>query len=184
VKKIISGTLTVMVLAIFLFLLFVVLTRAQTTDFVAAGGNFVIEKAAVAGGGKEKQMIGLTENGTTGQAVAGKTSSGGAFSIYSGFWTPESFAPTAAHVSVSGRITTPAGAGVRNIVVVITSPTGEVRSALSSSLGYYNFDDVVIGHTYLITVNAKRYTFPEPTRVVSVVDEVTDADFIAHPIEQ
>ena len=180
-RKIIGGAFTVAVFALFLFLLFVALTRAQSSEIVAAGGNFVVEKAAVAGGGTEKQMSTMNENGTAGQTVAGHTSSGGAYSVYSGFWVPESFVPTAAHVSVSGRITTSSGAGVRNIIVTLTAPTGMVRSTLSSSLGYYTFDDVAAGEIYLISVYAKRYTFPEPTRTVHVADEVTDADFIAIP---
>jgi hypothetical protein len=84
---------------------------------------------------------------------------------------------------VSGRITTAAGAGVRNIIVTLTAPTGVVRSMRSGSLGYYTFDDVAAGEIYLISAYAKRYTFPEPTRTVHVADEVTDADFIAIPNE-
>src|SRR5688500_15870353 len=182
-RKTVSGLFTVALLAMFLFLLFVALTRAQSPEIVASGGTFTIEKAAIAGGGNEKQMAAMTENGTAGQSVAGQTSSGGPYSVYSGFWTPEDFGPTAANVSVSGRITTPAGAGVRNIVVTITAQSGEVRSTLSTSLGYYIFNEIPSGATYLISVYAKRYTFPESTRSVNVADEITDADFTAIPYE-
>lgn len=180
-RRIIGGAFTVAVFALFLFLLFVALTRAQTSEIVAAGGSFVVEKTALAGGGAEKQMSTLNENGTVGQAVSGQTSTGGAYSVYSGFWTPDSFVPTASTVSVGGRITTPAGAGVRNVRVTLTDPAGEVRSVTSTKLGHYIFADVPTGRSYLITVSAKRYTFPEPTRTVHVADEVTDADFIAIP---
>ena len=183
-KKLITSVFSVAVLAVFLFLLFVVLTRAQTPQIVASGGTFTIEKAAVAGGGVEKQIAPLSENGTTGQAIAGSASSGGAYSVYSGFWTPESFAPTAAHVTVGGRIMTPAGAGVRNIVVTLTAQSGEVRSTLSTSLGYYTFDDLEAGQTYLVCVYAKRYEFNVSSRVVHAVEDVADADFVAYPQEQ
>lgn len=180
-KPLIKGAIPVIVLAVFLFLLFVALTRAQNAEIVASGGTFTIEKAAVAGGGTPKQLMQLNEHGTAGQAIAGYTSSGGAYSIYSGFWTPETFAPTAANVSVGGRITTPLGAGVRNIVVTLTAQSGEVRSTLSSSMGYYTFDGVEAGQTYLVSVYAKRYEFNVPSRVVHAIEDIADADFVAYP---
>ncbi|HEX6123858.1 MAG TPA: carboxypeptidase-like regulatory domain-containing protein [Pyrinomonadaceae bacterium] len=182
-RKLMNGAFTVVVLAIFLFLLFVALTRAQASDIVASGGNFTVEKAALAGGGNEKQMLSLTEHGTSGQTMAGRTSSAGPFSMYSGFWTPENLVPTAANVSVGGRVTDHNGTGIRNVVVTITSQTGEVRSTLSSSFGYYRFQEVMVGETYLISVYSKRYSFFEPTRVLQVADEITDADFAAVPDE-
>ena len=182
-KKTLKTILPVALLAVFLFLLFVMLTRAQNPEIVASGGGFTIEKAAVAGGGNGKEMLSMTEHGTTGQTIAGVTSSGAGFSLYSGFWTPDTLAPTAANVSVGGRILTPSGAGVRNIVVTLTSQAGDVRSTLSTSLGYYVFEEVPIGETYLISVYAKRYTFPEPVRTVQVHEEITDVNFIAVPTE-
>ena len=181
-RKLISGAFTVAALAAFLFLLFVVLTRAQSSEIVAVGGSFVLEKTVVAGGGAEKQVSMMAEHGTAGQAIAGHASSGGSYSIYSGFWTPEAFSPTAANATVSGRILTAAGAGVRNVDVTITSPSGEVQSTRSTGLGYFIFEQVPVGATYLVSVSAKRYTFAETTRAVNVADDVTDVDFIATPV--
>jgi hypothetical protein len=50
-------------------------------------------------------------------------------------------------------------------------------------MGYYVFEDIPAGHTYIISVSAKRYMFDDPVRVRHVVDELTDVDFIASPIE-
>jgi hypothetical protein len=182
-KRLIKAAFPVVALAVFLFLLFVALTRGQESEIIASGGVFTLEKASIAGGGREKQLSTFTEHGTTAQAVAGVQSNAGAYSLYSGFWTPDSFAPTAAGVNVGGRITTPDGSGVRNINITITFPSGEIRNTLSSSMGYYAFTDIPVGDTYIISVNAKRYTFDDPVRVRHVVDELTDVDFTATPIE-
>jgi hypothetical protein len=182
-KRIFKAAFPVVALAVFLFLLFVALTRGQENGIIASGGVFTLEKASVAGGGLEKQLSIFSEHGTTAQSIAGVRSSGGSYSLYSGFWTPDSFAPTAAGVNVGGRITTSDGFGIRNVAVSITFPSGEIRNALSGSMGYYSFDDIPSGATYIISVSAKRFTFDDPVRVRHVLDELTDVDFTATPIE-
>jgi hypothetical protein len=86
-------------------------------------------------------------------------------------------APTAASASVSGRILTADGRGVSNAVVTITDSSGVARRVITGPFGYYRFDDVRVGETYVLDVTAKRYQFTP--RTVSVLDELTDVDFIA-----
>ena len=49
----------------------------------------------------------------------------------------------------------------------------------TGSFGYYNFDGLLTGQTYMITVNSRRYLFTTPTRVVQLTDNLADLDFIA-----
>lgn len=84
---------------------------------------------------------------------------------------------TAASVSIGGRVLTASGEGVRNAVVTLTKPSGEVLTVRTGSFGYYRFDDLPVGEIYVLNVYAKSYSF-EP-RVVQPNDDVTDADFIA-----
>lgn len=86
-------------------------------------------------------------------------------------------APTAAGVSVSGRVLTAAGNGLRNAVVTMTDPQGVTQTARTSGFGYYRFFDVPAGATYVIEVASKRFLFAP--RVVAVQDELTDIDFVA-----
>lgn len=89
---------------------------------------------------------------------------------------------TAAPASISGRVTTADGYGIRNAVVSVTGGNLVQRvTARTSSFGYYSLEGLEAGHTYVVMVNAKRYTFAAPTRVVTVNDSVTDIDFIAEP---
>jgi len=82
---------------------------------------------------------------------------------------------TAAGVSVSGRVASANGQGLRNATVFITDSQGNRRTVLTNSFGTYRFDDVEAGGTYLIGVSAKRYRFE--SRVLQVTDNVADVDF-------
>ena len=152
----------------------------KQTEIIAAGGTFALEKSVTAGGGAKKEVAPLGEHGTTGQAAAGVKSTGGSFALYSGFWTPDDFAPTASSVVVGGRILTAAGQGIRNVQVTIRFPTGETRTTLSSSFGYYRFSDIPSGEIYVISVAAKKYTFANPTQIRTVQDDLQDVDFTAN----
>ena len=87
--------------------------------------------------------------------------------------------PTAAVVSVWGRLLTFDGRGVHGAVITITSSAGETRMARSSGFGYYRFDDIFVGDTYLISPSSKRYQFTP--RTIDVLDELTEIDFVAAP---
>jgi uncharacterized repeat protein (TIGR01451 family) len=83
---------------------------------------------------------------------------------------------TAAGVEVSGRVLTSDGRGLRNAVVSMTDPNGVVRTAVTSSFGYYRFDNVEPGTSYVMGVNSRNYRFTP--RIVYVTDTLTDVDFI------
>jgi len=85
------------------------------------------------------------------------------------------FAPTAANVSVSGRVFSPDGFGLRNASVSITDTRGSVRSTLTGSFGYFRFDEIVAGESYVVAVRSKRYVFT--TRVINPYEELTGVDF-------
>ena len=161
--------------------------RAQkvesSPEIVASGGTFTLEKTVTAGGGNRMSQAAFDQSGTAGQTVAGNRSTGGQFTLYPGFWTPENLAPTAANVVVGGRILTANGAGIRNVQITITFPSGEIRSTASTSFGYYRFSDIPAGQFYVISVAAKKYTFPEPTQIRQVQDDLTDVDFTAAEIQ-
>jgi Tol biopolymer transport system component len=90
-------------------------------------------------------------------------------------WAPAPL--TAAGVSVSGRVLTVEGRGVRGAVVSITDSTGQIRTATTGSLGVFRFDDIPTGENYIVTVRSRRFNFD--TRVLQVFDNLTDVDFVA-----
>lgn len=98
----------------------------------------------------------------------------------SGGWCLTILPTTAAPASISGRVMTNEGAGIRNAHVVITGNSlPEPRIAITGSFGYFGFGDLVVGETYVVTVNSQRFTFTVPSRVITLVDNVIDADFVA-----
>lgn len=84
---------------------------------------------------------------------------------------------TAASAVVSGRVLTADGQGVRNADVTITDDLGVVRTARTSSFGYYQFGDVLVGRTYIVRVDSRQYTFTP--QVIQVFDSLFDLDFVA-----
>ncbi|MBS1797508.1 MAG: carboxypeptidase regulatory-like domain-containing protein [Acidobacteria bacterium] len=93
-------------------------------------------------------------------------------------WTLGRLAPTAAGVSVSGRVLTSGGRALANAVVVLQAPDGTSRSVRTNSFGYYRFDDVASGENYVISASAKGQRFTP--RVVTVADNLTDVDLTAN----
>lgn len=90
-----------------------------------------------------------------------------------------SLPPTAAGVSVAGRLTTPEGYGIRNAIMYLTQEDGTVVSARTGTFGYYRFDDIPAGQTAVLSVSSKRYSFSNPVRVVQLNDNVTDLDWVS-----
>ena len=78
---------------------------------------------------------------------------------------------------VSGSVLTPDGRGLRNAIVTLTDSNGMERYVTTSSFGYYQFDGLASGETYVIAVESKRYTFE--SRVVQMTQNLTDIDLQA-----
>jgi hypothetical protein len=92
-------------------------------------------------------------------------------------WTMAEIAPpTAANVSVSGRVTAPDGRGISMARVTMTDTAGQPRTVIANSFGYYTFENVPSGATYVFAVTAKGFN---PAQVVrTIADQVTDLDFV------
>ncbi len=86
-------------------------------------------------------------------------------------------APTAANVSVSGRVLTPDGRGLTNATIILADASGNRRTARTSSFGYFRFDEVQAGQTYVFSVSSKSYSFMP--QAVTVFDDLTDLNFTA-----
>ena len=98
-------------------------------------------------------------------------------SSFSPFVLAQSLAPTAASVSVSGRVSVGKGAGLSNAFVTLTGSDGVTRTAKTTSFGYYSFDDVEVGQSYTMTVMSRRYYFTP--QIVTVNEEMGNLNFFA-----
>lgn len=87
-------------------------------------------------------------------------------------------APTAAPANLGGRITDANGRGIGGVRLVLTRPDGSVvQEVTSTPFGYYTFDMISTGQSYIITPSHKRYTFTPPNRVYNHVEEFMGLDF-------
>ena len=82
---------------------------------------------------------------------------------------------TAAPVSISGRVTTPSGTGLRNATVVLTDAQGERLTTTTNSFGLYSFENVPSGASYVLGVSSRQYRFQ--SRVIQAVDNLENVDF-------
>jgi len=93
----------------------------------------------------------------------------------SAFFFGNSFLPTAAPVSIGGRVLAPGGYGLRNAIVNLTLASGETRRTISSSFGYFRFDGIEAGQTVVVSIASKRFQFGP--QIVSLGEDVTDLTF-------
>ena len=152
---------------------------AGTGNTLAAADTVVASQDSIgAGVGPEIVPLTLLPAGTYYIGVDSFAASGaGSAGTYT--LTVTSLAPSASMVSVSGRVTTAFGQGVRDAEIQLQAQDGTSRMIKTSAFGYYRFEDVEAGATYTLTVRSKRYSFAVPSRVITVADEVTDLDFTA-----
>jgi hypothetical protein len=111
------------------------------------------------------------DNLTIPNATDGDGSDIGAFEVQ--------FAPTAATVAVSGRVMTMSGRGIANVRLSLTDTNGQIRTATTTSFGYYRFDDVQAGETYILSASGKHYTFSQAVQVLNINEETEAVNFIA-----
>lgn len=150
----------------------------SATAQVATGGTYSLDQAVIAGGGGQNSAGGtFSVDGTIGQSIAGTTSTNSPFAVQGGFWTAAPMAPTAAGVTISGRVLAANDRVLRNARVTITDQRGESRNTLTTGFGYFYFADAAAGETYIFTVQSKRFVFAP--QVLFVSDNITELIFNA-----
>lgn len=82
--------------------------------------------------------------------------------------------------SISGRVLTPSGAGIRNINVTLSG--GQLSAPITvqtGAFGNYRFDNILTERIYTLTINGKRYTFSPSTRNITLTGNQTNENFTA-----
>ena len=87
------------------------------------------------------------------------------------------FAPTAAAVTIGGRVLAANGRGIFGTQLLLIAPNGAIRYARTNPFGFYRFAEVATGEIYTINVFHKnRIVAP---RVISATADLSDFNFIA-----
>ena len=109
----------------------------------------------------------------------GGTGAAGTFRIDN--FQVRAFVVTAASANIAGQVRTAKGRGIGDVYVTLSGGgLSEPRRAITNPFGYYSFEDLPVGGTYVISVASKQYTFENPSRVVTLEDNLTDADFVSN----
>jgi hypothetical protein len=93
------------------------------------------------------------------------------------FRFPSCVGTTAANVQVQGRVATPGGAPLSNVFLTLIDQNGVNWTARTNTFGYYNFDSIPIGRTYVLRASNRKMQFQNNPRALSVNDMVLGADF-------
>lgn len=86
---------------------------------------------------------------------------------------------TAAGASLGGRVVSASGNPLPRISVYLTDAQGNRRYAQSSPFGYFAFNGVTAGETYILEASGKGFRFEN--RAINVGDDVTDLSITALP---
>lgn len=78
-------------------------------------------------------------------------------------------------VSISGRVLTADGRGVKNAHVVLTDTNGGTVTISTGQKGFFTFSNVMSGRTYTISVQSRRFQYTPQT--IPVSDNVTGLIF-------
>jgi hypothetical protein len=88
--------------------------------------------------------------------------------------------PTAASGSIGGRLTIDGTRGIARATVTLSSADGSISMrTITNQLGYYQFEEVLFGGTYIVSVGSKRYVFSPDSLVFNFIDNMRNIDFTA-----
>lgn len=90
---------------------------------------------------------------------------------------PLSIGPTAAAVTISGRVLGASGRGVSGVLVNLTEADGTTRTSMTNPFGYYRFLNVSAGQTAILSIISKRYSYTP--QVIMVTEDINELNFIA-----
>jgi subtilisin-like proprotein convertase family protein len=85
--------------------------------------------------------------------------------------------PTAADVTVSGRVVNASGRGIAGVSLTLRDAEGNRLTATTNTFGFYRFENVPAGQTYVLTALSRQYRFTQ--QVLAVEDNLEGVDFIA-----
>jgi len=88
--------------------------------------------------------------------------------------------PTAAGVSIDGRVIDTLGRPIRNAIVTLTGDLAFHRSARTNAFGFFAMEDIPAGAAYLLSADSKQFAI-QP-RVISVNDNITGLEIVAEPL--
>lgn len=94
-------------------------------------------------------------------------------------FTSSPLVPTAAAVSISGRVLDQKGRGIRGAAIqVMDATTGGVRTVITNSFGRYKVSGLTVEHFYILTANpGRKHPGSGGVRTFTLSEDLFDVDF-------
>lgn len=89
--------------------------------------------------------------------------------------------PSAAGAVISGRIFSPKRIPLGGEEVLMYDGYGNIRTAVSNPMGYYFFEEVSVGETYIFEIRSQRFAYTQPTQIMTVMEDYNYLYFYATP---
>lgn len=89
-------------------------------------------------------------------------------------------APTAASVSIGGRVLDSNGRGVFSAQIVLIDAQGIAHYTRSNPFGFYRVGEISVGQIVTVNVGHKHFTFAP--QVVNVNEEIENLNFVSQPM--
>ncbi len=95
-------------------------------------------------------------------------------------FTSDEIEPSAAGATVSGRVLSMDGRGVRGITItILDASTGTLKRAVTNTFGYYSFNDLPVTHFYVLTaVSTIRYPIRNNIQTFTLSDDLKATSFV------
>jgi hypothetical protein len=90
----------------------------------------------------------------------------------------EYIAPSAAEVSIGGRISNESGNAIARVRVSLIKQNGEILSAMTNAFGYYKFEGIEVGQIYVLQATNRKLQFQNNPRVLQVMEDLSEENFI------
>ena len=87
--------------------------------------------------------------------------------------------PTAADVTISGRVLNAKGRALIRARVTLTDASGNLQAALTDKFGRYRFENVPAAALYTLKARAVGHSFEQNNKTLFVNGDTTDVDFVA-----
>lgn len=140
------------------------------------GGQYSVTQSVIASGGGLSSDARYDVTGTVGQAVVGRTDAVLPYFVQTGFWS-FSFSPTAAGISIEGRVVSAFGSPLGMSTVVLSDVEGNTRIAITNPFGRFRFEGVEAGRGYFIIAKAKGLS--SDPQFINPDHDVTGIELIA-----
>lgn len=86
-------------------------------------------------------------------------------------------APTAANVSISGRVFSSDGRPVSRAIVSVIDSLGAAHTSVTNTFGYFKVNGITAGETVVFQVSHKQYRFD--TQILTPADDITDLNIVS-----